>query len=131
VKRKSPYPKTRKQARREAAAAKINCDQPAVGVEVTEVSRLAIDVWRVGQRAVKDKASEQVVAACERAVDRLRSIGFRVEDMLGDKYDPDMRVNVIEHQGGDKNVFITECIAPAIYFQDVLVRIGDVITKGE
>ena len=129
VKRKSPYPLSKKKARK--AREEVHLPAAVTGVEPTSISPLAIDIWRIAQRAKKEAASERISAACERAQDRLQTLGFVVVDLTGHKFDPDSKLTVIEHQGGSNNIVVVECISPAIYYRDALLTLGEVITKGE
>lgn len=101
---------------------------PSVSVDI--VAALVIDLWKISARAKGEQAGERVLAACERAEDRLRRIGFRTDDPEGQIYDTNMRVRVVEHDGGAEPLKISQCLSPAVYYRDVLVREAEVITKG-
>lgn len=102
------------------------------------LAQVLIDLWRIKQRANKDQASERVLVACERAEERLKKLGFRLDDHVGNQYDPNMALTVVENEGGFMNRIIVECIAPSVYFKDQLVSAGEqlvfageVVTRGE
>ncbi len=106
------------------------CDA-SMGVPPDDLVPVFIDLWRIEQRAKKEQASDRVLTACERASARVARLGFRVEDLVGEAYDPDMVVSVIENEGGPLNRKIVECIAPAVYYQNQLIQVGQVITRGD
>lgn len=96
-----------------------------------QIAELAVDIWRITLRAQNDDSSHRVLAACERASDRLRSIGFEVVNPIGQYYDSNMRVRVIDHVGGTEPFKIIDCVSPAIYFKGELIREADIVTQGE
>jgi hypothetical protein len=94
---------------------------------------LLIDLWRIRRRAQRDAATPSSVrVACEVAMDRVAALGYRIEELVGQPYDPGMRVRVVEHEGGPANPRISECLCPAVYRgEDQLVRQAEVIVQGE
>jgi hypothetical protein len=98
---------------------------------VQGVAELVVDVWRIGRRADRDGASEAVRIACETAVDRLASLGFRFDELLGEPYDENLRVRVVHKEGGERNVRISECLSPAVYFRNELIRPAEIVIQGE
>lgn len=95
-----------------------------------DVAELAVDLWRIGTRAKRDSASERVLIAYERAVDRLDGLGFRFDSMMNHPYDENLKVRVIEHEDGTEPRRIVECITPAVYYKDSLIREAEVVTRG-
>lgn len=100
------------------------------GVSPSKVAELAVDVWRIESRARKEGAGDRVVAACERAVDRLRSMGFSLDSLEGRPYDENLRVRVVDHEDAEGPRTVLECVSPAVYHDDVLVREAEVVTRG-
>jgi hypothetical protein len=96
-----------------------------------EVADLVTDVWRIGRRARRDRASDAVLVACERAMDRLVSRGLRVEELEGMEYAPQLNVSVVHAEGGPSNRRISECLSPAVYFHDELIKRAEVVIQGE
>jgi hypothetical protein len=99
-------------------------------VSPAKVAELAVDLWRIEARARKESAGERIIAACERATDRLRSMGFVVDDLEGRPYDENLRVRVVDHEDGEGPRRVLECVSPAVYHQEVLVREAEVVTRG-
>lgn len=100
-------------------------------VEAVNLVGLVVALWRVQRRAARpDAASEAVQVACESALDRVTDLGFRLDEMLDQPYHENMRVRVVE-QIGDRNLRISECLAPAVYYQDELLRPAEVVVTGE
>lgn len=100
-------------------------------VPIAGVAELAVELWRVDSRARRDPSSERVLVACERAIDRLATLGFTLSDMKDRIYDENLKVRVIEHEEDDGDRRIVECITPAVFFQDRLVREAEVVTRGK
>lgn len=100
-------------------------------IEVAKLSDLIVELWRVDRRSKQPPINEPVRLACERAIIRVSKLGFRYSSMEGERYAKGMKVFVIDHIGGENNQVISECVSPAIYFREKLVRPGEVITKGE
>jgi hypothetical protein len=94
------------------------------------VADIAIDLWKISCRAQNEGANERVIAACERAEDRLKKLGFETIDFKGQPYDSNMRVKVVEHDGGVEPYIIAECLRAAVYFRGELLKEAEVITKG-
>jgi hypothetical protein len=63
-------------------------------------------------------------------MDRVRSIGFSLETMVGEPYHENLAVRVVDHEGGASNRTIAECLSPVVYFHGRMVRAGEVVTKG-
>jgi hypothetical protein len=103
----------------------------AAGLSLRDTADVVVDVWRIRRRAHRDEASHAVRIACETALDRLTDLGFRLEEMLGEPYDENLRVRVLHQEGGPRNLRISECLAPAVYFQNELVRTAEIIIQGE
>lgn len=100
-------------------------------VPVAGVAELAVDVWRAGTRARREPSAERVLIACERAIDRLATLGFTLSDMKDRIYDENLKVRVIEHEDDEGDRRIVECITPAVFYQDRLVREAEVVTRGK
>lgn len=94
---------------------------------------LLIDLWRIRKRAQRDPATpEAVLVACEVAMDRVAALGYRIDELVGQPYDPGMRVRVVDHEGGPDHPRISECLCPAVYRgEEQLVRQAEVIVQGE
>jgi hypothetical protein len=54
-----------------------------------------------------------------------------MDGLVGTAYDPSMRIRVVDQEGGSANLRITECLSPAVYRDDKLVRQAEVIVRGE
>ncbi len=89
---------------------------------------LIVDLWRLSQADIDlDPRGGTIV---RRAVDRIRELGYSTEQYEGRRYDENLRVNVIEHRGEQQNRTIVECLSPAVFFGDALLKPADVITEG-
>lgn len=99
-------------------------------VLAASIAELAVDIWKISRRVAQEGCAERVATACERAEQRIKSIGFEIDTMVGKAYDRNMRVRVVENEPADGERKIAECLAPAVYFQGVLVREGEVVTRG-
>lgn len=128
VKRKSPYPVSSKKLARQARSATPNETTHVVSPDT--LAELVIDVWKIEKRAKDTAASARVVSACERALERLAKIGFRIDTMMDRPYSENLRMRVVEHEVTDEERHVSECLAPAIFHDDVLIREADVITRG-
>jgi hypothetical protein len=94
------------------------------------VAELAVDLWKVSERAKGDGAGDRVLAACERAEDRLKRLGFEIDTMTGRTYDTNMRARVVDHEPSQGPLVIGRCITPAVFFRGVLVREAEIVTAG-
>jgi hypothetical protein len=123
VKRKRPYPKKQP-----------NTPMPELSksgeVHALKVAELAVDLWKIHLRSRADLASDRVIAACERAEDRLRRLGFELETLEGKAYDTNMCVRVIDHLPSVGPLMVAECLSPAVFFNQHLIREAEVVTKG-
>ncbi len=124
IKRKSSYPKkdfAPTSNSEESADRNLSCEK---------VAEVALDLWRVGQRAKSENASDRVLAACERAEDRIKRLGFKLDTMQDRIYDEHLRVRVVEHEPGEGARVISECLNPAVFFNGVLIKEAEVVTRG-
>jgi len=100
------------------------------------LSEVVVDIWRIQKRALRD-GCETVQLGCERTLEHLHDLGFRIDEMLGRTYSPQMRVRVVHQEGEGEPFVISECLIPAVYYQNdehtapELIRVAEVITKGE
>lgn len=101
-------------------------ESPTLG----EVAELAVDIWKISERARVEGAHVRVVVACERGEDRLRRLGFELDPMVGRVYDTNMRARVVDHEVGEGALVIGRCISPAVFYHGVLVREAEVVTVG-
>ncbi len=100
-------------------------------IPVKDITILLVDIWKIGVHARKEGSGTKIISACERVEARIQRLGFEViSDIVGQKYDSNRTMKVIEHDGGDENVHISECISPEIRYNGILVREAEVITKG-
>lgn len=101
-------------------------------VDRAEMTDLVIDLWRIRRRAQRqNETPESVRVACEVAMDRLAGLGFEVRELVGELYDENMRVRVVDQEGGETNLRISECLTPAVYRDGLLVRQAEVIVAGD
>lgn len=100
------------------------------GPTAAEVAGLAVDLWKLGERAKSEGASERLAAAYERAEDRLKRIGFEIDTMVGRPYDTNIKAKVVDHESGEGSLVIGQCISPAIFFRGKLVREAEIVTMG-
>jgi len=105
-----------------------NAIPPSIAVEA--VAALVVDLWKISERAKSEQGMGRVLAACERAEDRLLRMGFEIKNLAGHLYDTNMNVHVVEHEESIGPLTILECLSPAVYYQGGLVRQAEVITKG-
>lgn len=99
-------------------------------VSCDSLAELVLDIWRLRQRAEREGTSERIMIAIERAEDRLRRLGFRTDTMQEHPYSENLRIKVIEHIDADGPRNISECLAPAVYFAERLIRMAEVVTRG-
>jgi hypothetical protein len=100
------------------------------GPTAAEIAELAVDLWKLGERAKAEAASERVAAAYERAEDRLKKIGFDVDPMVGRPYDTNIKAKVVDHEASEGPLLIGQCISPAVFFRGLLVREAEIVTIG-
>lgn len=102
-------------------------------VRTTDMAEVVVDVWRIQRRASQlpdvDGAA-RILVACERAVERLEELGFVTKDLTGCEVVPDQRIRVVEHVPGGGPRIVQECLTPAVYYNGVLVRVAEAMTKG-
>lgn len=97
----------------------------------SDLADLMVDLWRIGKRAGRHgETPETVRVACEIALERALELGFDIRELQGD-YDQNMRVRVVHRDGGSVNQVISECLSPAVYFDNQLIRPAEVILKGD
>ncbi len=101
------------------------------GPSAEDVAALAVDIWKVAERARAEHANDRVIAACERAEDRLRRMGFEVDAMVGKSYDTNLKVRVMDHDPAEGPTIIGHCISPAVFYRGSLIREAEVVTRGE
>jgi aspartate oxidase len=100
-------------------------------LQAADMADLATDLWRIGRRAKRDDASEAVLIAHERAIDRLIALGFEIKEMEGEPYYENLRVKVVHMEGGHLRRRISECLSPAIFFHGHLIKQAEVVIQGE
>lgn len=99
-------------------------------IEAAKLVDLLLAVWRTKRRAERlDGTPEPVRLACESALDRIRDLGFRLDEMVGQAYHEHMRVRIVD-QEGDTDLRISECLVPAVYFNGELLRPAEVVVVG-
>lgn len=98
-------------------------------LDPAKVAELAVDLWRIRARAESDGAGERVVAACERAEERLRRLGFEIEVLRG-TFDGNQRARVVDHDEAEGPLEVAACLTPAVYYGGVLLREAEVVTRG-
>lgn len=92
---------------------------------------LLLDIWRIKRRAHRhSETHESVRVACELAMDRVRAMGFELRETVGERYDENMRVRVVDHEDADEDLHVSECLAPAVYYCSELVRPAEVVLRG-
>jgi hypothetical protein len=102
----------------------------SMSISCDKVADVALDIWRIGQRAKADSTNERIVAAWERAEDRICRLGFKLDTMQDRPYDENLRVRVVEHEAGAGVRTIAECLTPAVFYNGVLIREAEVVTRG-
>lgn len=125
VKRKRPYPKRERQRPQGQ-----NEGLPTHALPMSKVVDLAIDIWKIHLRSKAEQAPDRVVAACERAEDRLARMGFELSTLVGKPYDTNVCARVVEHLPAGGPLMVAECLAPAVYFEGQLVREAEIVTSG-
>jgi hypothetical protein len=100
------------------------------GPTTEEVAEIAVEVWKIQQRALTGTSGDRVIVACERAEDRLLRIGFKLESLVGEQYDTNLRARVLDHDPCHGPLIVGQCISPAVYYKGKLVREAEVVTKG-
>lgn len=110
-------------------------NEGAVPVSADKLAELAIAVWRLEKRTRRDATPEPVLIACETAMDRLHDLGVTLRDHVGDVCDDAMKVRVVEDvtPAGKADPAplprIVECLSPAVYHDDRLIRRAEVIVE--
>lgn len=101
-------------------------------VDTVGLAELAVAVWRIDRRARRSPATpEGVLVACETARDRLNALGIDMRDLAGQPYDENMRVRVVQYDAEQGPARIVECLSPAIYWRNELIRPAEVTVEGE
>jgi|ERR1019366_2046569 hypothetical protein len=107
-----------------------NASLPDDVIPSTKVAELAVDLWKITARAKKDSSGVRVLAACERAEERLLSFGFELASPDGQAYDTNMCMRVVDHEEGDGPLIVAQCLSPAVYYRGKLIRAAEVVTRG-
>ena len=108
-------------------------DEQEEGRKVPEskLSALAVAIWRTNRRIQRaDEVPDTVRLACEGIIDRLRDLGITWSDLIGEPYNENMRVQVVEKQG-THDLRIAECLSPAVYMDEQLIRAAEVVVLGK
>lgn len=96
-----------------------------------ELTELILALWRAERRGRRNEQTpEPVTMAIETAMDRARDLGFSFDEMVGTPYHENMRVRVIQHDAGEGEPRISECLTPAVYFRKTLIKPAEVIIEG-
>ncbi|MDQ2986425.1 MAG: hypothetical protein M3R13_06855 [Armatimonadota bacterium] len=98
--------------------------------ERASFAKIIADLWRIDVRAKRVSAPEPVLLACERAFDSVAAAGFEIKTFEGEDFDPKMKVEVVDREGGDQNLTIVQCLTPAVYLNGVLVSKAAVVVRG-
>lgn len=102
--------------------------EPDSQLVATDLLPLTLDVWRLSRMTEGD---ERLHTLASRALDRLRALGLRLETLEGNPFDENAKVRVVEHRPGPEPRTVVECVTPAIYWNDQLLKEANVITKGQ
>ena len=94
------------------------------------VSEIALDIWRIGLRIKDDRENPRLLAAWERADDRIRKLGFVLDTMVDRLFDDNLRVRVVDNEPCVGPKVISECLTPAVFFNGILIREAEVVTRG-
>ncbi|KXK12974.1 MAG: hypothetical protein QY327_01470 [Fimbriimonadaceae bacterium] len=126
---KRPYPKKakRKHEREGAESGQVSSN----GVPFDLVAEFIVDLWKIERRVRAGNAGERILAACERAQERLIRIGFELDTMMNRPYNENLRMRIIEHEECDEPRQVAECLSPAVYYNGELVREAEVVTRGK
>lgn len=95
-----------------------------------EVAEIAAEIWKIQQRALAGSSNDRVVVACERAGEKLLRMGFKLDSLLGESYDTNLKARVLDHDPSQGPLIVGQCVSPAVYYKGELVREAEVITKG-
>ena len=114
----------------------MNNEEGTAAVPTDKLAELAVAVWRLEKRTRRDAATpEPVLIACETAMDRLRDLGVALREHIGDVCDDAMKVRVVDDitPAGKADPAplprIVECLSPAVYLHDRLVRRAEVVVE--
>lgn len=100
-----------------------------------ELMAIAINAWRLRSKMVDAKTGEpteemkRVYRHVESIYDALGRVGVKVEDPIGQRYDPGMVLRVIsfEEKPALAHDEVGQVVKPSILFRDKLVHVGEVI----
>lgn len=125
--------KSRKKLRTCAASINLVESSHLLKVEgpmTEEVAEIAAEIWKIQQRALAGSSNDRVIVACERAGEKLLRMGFKLDSLLGESYDTNLKARVLDHDPGQGPLIVGQCVSPAVYYKGELVREAEVITKG-
>jgi hypothetical protein len=100
-------------------------------LDPSDVAELVVDLWRLKKRMDTEGVSERLATSFERVEDRLSRLGLAWDSMEGMLYDTNLKVRVVDHEHDQGALTIHQCITPAVFFKERLVRQGEIITKGD
>ena len=106
-------------------------DRGRLLLEPSRLAELVVDVWRIQRRARDPSTPPPVRVACEIALERAEALGFQVRDMIGEPYHENLRVTVVHAEGGKSNPCISDCLSPAVYFGEDLIRRAEIVIRGD
>jgi len=90
---------------------------------------VAVAAWRLQRRVERENAGEGILLACQSLQFRLEEMGLRLDEMIGEVYEEQLNIRVIEHIAGESER-ISECLSPAVYFHGLLIKPADVVVSG-
>jgi hypothetical protein len=105
--------------------------EDGIRLDAGGVAEMLFAVWRAKKRSDREETPEAVRVALETVSEQIEALSFRYDEMVGQPYDENMRVRVAHHEGGPVNMRIIECLGPAIYHDDRLIRPADVVVRGD
>lgn len=116
-------------SRSDYARSASSTPQATSQLRADELVGLVIDLWRMQKRAEREEVPERFLIALERALERVYGLGFEIKELKNERYDPHMKVTVVENTGGNE-LWILECLTPAVYYKGKLIERANVIIGG-
>jgi hypothetical protein len=100
-------------------------------LDPSDVAELVVDLWRLKKRMDTEGVSERLATSFERVEARLSRLDFEWDSMEGKLYDTNLKVRVVDHEPDQGHLTIHQCITPAVFYREQLVRQAEIITRGD
>jgi hypothetical protein len=115
--------------------AKKTCTTAPDSSQKELLRNMATGLWRIRQKMLEPESDkplpgmQKAYRHLQSAWDVLSEAGGEIRDHTGTPYDPGLSLSVVAHQPtqGIARELIIETIKPSVYFNDVMIQMGEVV----